>query len=955
MTTFSRDLQEGLEGEYRVRLAWRYETVEFLGLPYLKDERPLTLQEIYVPLSLMSEYGGKDRVYLPEALEKDRHLVVLGDPGSGKSTLVKLLTYSFARIEPTPLARRLGSHLPVPIILRDYKVREWNSPEDMLRDFVARLDDEIREEVSVEWLIAGLREGRGILLLDGLDEVGSREDREHLRDKVVFPLLEKSLASYAVLTSRVVGYEEVSFEHGMRLVPFPELTDLHPTETESLFGESRYSDVIVRGLNIGRFYVAPFNDEEIVQFINKWYAAREREQDEQKRRVTSLARALQRNDSIKQLATNPSLLTLMVLIHRVTAELPSGRAKLYDKIVEAYLESIQRYRGLGTYEASLDQMKRWLARVGWEMQQRRSRTKERDLLARREEVLDWLAQAIETDRSDARKEASEFLDYVARRSGLLVPRGPEEFSFVHLTFQEYFAAWRLRGRLRRFEELVGECAKRATERDWHETLVLLFELLAEFPGTGDDLVQELTKYASQKPEWRQAVAELFAELVLDDQSGVGSNQRKEMAEFAMAAACTEYNQSVIDRLTQLTPEQTKMLVAPWIDQRMSQGSPQDVGEDFFVAAAQLDGLENWPKKLGRWAVKRGHLNWSRWQIELCVLTGGSDAEVSAWAAGRLPLATWFVRQVDLKPESIAGMVSLADFYGPMLLLIQDRSARHKFLAQLCAGHRVSLTQILPYVCLMLTSHDEVKKGMIFSRVAVLELPRGFETRVAAVSSALAQARVQDRLLAAALNIALAFDFTRGMLRDWILSSEIDLALLLARTLADSAGKSWPSALPPNEPLATRVMRTEWLFGFPDCAVAEFEAQVRELERLASASEDWVRLLGLTSLMLLGEGTPQRCAKRNELLDKGMNKPKSFTFPTDVQEAIDASEIRIGFPDFIRHSFLHEPGDPWLRPEWFDPAHPAARFFRAHPREFFTEAAEVLDPKGETGLAKWRKP
>lgn len=173
MAVFSRELQTGLEGRYRVSLAWRYETVEFLGLPYLSDERPLTLQEIYVPLSLTWTAGSNERLYVPEALEQSRHLVVLGDPGAGKSTLVKLLAYSFGRIEPTPLARRLGPHLPVPIILRDYRTRQWHTPEDMLRDFIAQLDEDIRSEVTVDWLLAALRDGRGILLLDGLDEVGN--------------------------------------------------------------------------------------------------------------------------------------------------------------------------------------------------------------------------------------------------------------------------------------------------------------------------------------------------------------------------------------------------------------------------------------------------------------------------------------------------------------------------------------------------------------------------------------------------------------------------------------------------------------------------------------------------------------------------------------------------------------------------------------------------------------
>lgn len=43
-----------------------------------------------------------------------------------------------------------------------------------------------------------------------------------------------------------------------------------------------------------------------------------------------------------------------------------------------------------------------------------------------------------TGRDD--QAAAVFLDYVARRSGLLLPRGEDRFAFIHLSFQEYFAA-----------------------------------------------------------------------------------------------------------------------------------------------------------------------------------------------------------------------------------------------------------------------------------------------------------------------------------------------------------------------------------------------------------------------------------------------------------------------------------------------------------------------------------
>src|SRR5262245_20135942 len=169
-------LKRDLAADYRILLSWRYNRVDSLGLPNLKENRPLTLDEIYVPLSFTWRPGAKkERFYLPKALTQSRHLVALGDPGSGKSTLVKSITYLFGRSQASSLQQRFGTLLPVPIILRDYNVRLWKSYEDMLRDFIDGLDEKIRYDVTVEWLMDYLRKGEGILLLDGLDEVGSQE------------------------------------------------------------------------------------------------------------------------------------------------------------------------------------------------------------------------------------------------------------------------------------------------------------------------------------------------------------------------------------------------------------------------------------------------------------------------------------------------------------------------------------------------------------------------------------------------------------------------------------------------------------------------------------------------------------------------------------------------------------------------------------------------------------
>lgn len=917
MAEFSTTLQEGLEGEYRVHLAWQYETVEFLGLPHLSDERPLTLQEIYVPLSLTWTAAGDERVYVPDALARHRHLVVLGDPGSGKSTLVKLLAYSFGRIEPTPLARRFGAHLPVPIILRDYRVRRWRSPQDMLQAFIAQLDEKVRGEVTVDWLMAALIQGRGILLLDGLDEVGSQKDRQHLRDKVIRPLLEQMPESMAVLTSRIIGYEEVPFDR----------------EFAEVAGMS------FPGFGLTRCYVAPFNDDEIDQFISRWYTARERDGKERRRRMESLRKAIRRNDRIQRLAGNPSLLTLMALIHRVTSELPSGRIKLYDKIVEAYLETIQRYRGLDLFEAPLDQMKHWLASVAWAMQQRRTAEAEHELLAPRADVIAWLTEVMEQQRSEAQAEAEAFLDYVVRRSGILIPRGPDQFAFVHLAFQEYFAAWYLRGKLRRFDALIKLCAERVPDAHWHETLVLLFELLGEFPGAGDDLVTGLQKGRRNK-KFRQGRALLFAELLQDEQSGLSRDTNRQIAQVALEAACAECNSGIVNRLRQLSDARFEAWIRPWLNERLEAASPDEIGDDFFLVARELErDPARWLDKLGQWVAKRGTLPWHEKQIVDAVITGGDNLEVCAWAAIRLSRTVWL-------QEDMLFSISLADLRKTELLLNQERSPRHRLLAQLGTAYAVGRLHLLPYLLLVMiepaiASWAAPLTDVLFRSPVMAMVLELFP--VSACNPAKVWAQVRGLIWAGVRNQVNAQTWAWAGVRNQALT------LVLAR-IAIHASADEPSS---NGDLASAMARTEWLFGAPDTPSDVLQTHLDYLHKLTHVADEWTRLLALTGVLLLGEGTPDACAERNALLDQGMREPKSFTFPGDVRAAADSSEFYDEFPGLLRHIFLHKPGSPWLQPEWFDPSQPAARFFCASPREFFARAAEILDPNGETELSRWR--
>ncbi len=936
-------LKRNLEADYKILLSWRYNRVEFLGLPSLKESRDLTLEEIYVPLSFNWKIGDmKNRFYLPKALAESRHLVVLGDPGSGKSTLVKLITHSFGRREPTPLSQRFGELLPVPIILRDYNISDWKNYEDMLRSFICTLDEEVRNEVTVEWLMGYLRNGKAILLLDGLDEVGNRKDRMHLRDNVIFPLLQKMRESYVVLTSRIIGYDDAK-------VDFIYV----PVKAGSERIVKSYSPLLKL------CYIAPFDEEDVEQFINRWYAAREQDPERRREGVESLKRALKQNDRVKRLATNPSLLTLMALVHRATAQLPSGRAKLYDKIVEAYLETIDRYRKLNQYPASLEQMKRWLARIGWEMQLRRNSGEETELLVSKPDIFVWLKEAIAADgRPNPQEEAGQFLDWVERRSGLLVERGSGQFSFVHLTFQEYFAAFHLRGQVRRFDKLATVCAELAVNAHWHEALCVLFEMIAEFPEAGDELLDELKSRAEkteQNSPVRHRTAELFTALLLDEENGLSNPKREEAAAFPLELTTSNYNHAVIGNLKLLPPKRLNRCVSQWFNQQLKECKADQFGKYFFLAGADL--LEDWPQRLRDWILSTDYRQPSNQQVAMISLIGARDVEVyrqlCPWAIEYLPLQFWH-RQICLGSGYGQGS-TLADVYRRELYTTFTNAAKHRLLVETIIASAIANSQLLRMAVALFACEPSSNYDHNFDTDLARELEHALNRNLTRDID-----RALDCELGADLEPVLSRALNRILDRDLARAAARVLARVLSPNanlhLADPLGLAMlspPLEMPTNNATITfKLAQAEWIFFAPYTFNDETPGLISQLQKLATAADDWRQLIAISALLTLGEGSPELCNEQNKLLDKGIMHSSKFTFPAELHSKTENDLFRKQLPEILDLIFLHDPDDPWLKPELFDPSRPESKYFLTKPREFFLLAAEVLDPEGETKLRRW---
>ena len=451
----------------------------------VEDTTQITLEQVYIALDTTTRApltpdekeqagrSGRERDDRPlsalEATAQHKQVVLLGDPGSGKSSFVRYLTLRLAAAALDEKAHQPPAGwpplIPVLVVLRDLgprlaavdlQDRAFKTQQKLLREAVWAQWREACAELGApafgEHLETLLTQGKVALFFDGLDEVAA-EVRPRLYQAIQALKAAYGAAAHLIVTCRIRSYP--TDEPGQALLP---------------------------GFEV--FTLAPFTPEQVKDFVTAWYQAARMPENQRADRIANLQRAATAPDLLR-LARNPMLLTTMALIHQTNTELPRERVLLYAQAVDILILRWQKHRGLaisdrlrGVLEEKR-KVRKILERLGYEAHLRLDPAAESADLTRKD-VLAILEEPAYLGEAGL---AAEFLNYADQRAGLLVGRGgddatnrPQLYSFPHRTFLQYLAGcYLLRGR--RGELIANFKDKLPLGGDWYVTVQLGVEEL----------------------------------------------------------------------------------------------------------------------------------------------------------------------------------------------------------------------------------------------------------------------------------------------------------------------------------------------------------------------------------------------------------------------------------------------------------------------------------------------
>jgi energy-coupling factor transporter ATP-binding protein EcfA2 len=381
-------------------------------------------------------------------------LMVLGKPGSGKTTFLRHLAVACCKSEFQ------ADHIPILIELRFIKHASQFNLLNIIHRELGLADRAQTEEI--------LNQGKVLILLDGLDEVPGQSKRD-VQDHI-YEFSQQYYKNRFILTCRTqtTEYSLATFEY---------------------------------------VEVADFNPEQVEIFAQNWFATLTATPEQGAELRLQFMAKLSQNKQTAELAVTPILLSLTCWVFNDLKDLPPNRSDLYEQGLNLLLQKWDETRGvrreLGNEiyrKLSVEEKKKLLSYVAAHKFEQ-----EQYLLFAQSEIQEYIAEYLHISTEDGQA----VLKAIEAQHGLLIERAKRIYSFSHRTFQEYLTALHIYHH-RQIEQLVAAhltnqhiyhysqieqlVIANLTNEHWEEVFLLVAGLMR---GGADELLLLMEKETQQ--------------------------------------------------------------------------------------------------------------------------------------------------------------------------------------------------------------------------------------------------------------------------------------------------------------------------------------------------------------------------------------------------------------------------------------------------------------------------
>lgn len=478
--TLSETVNFSLE-QYRKCIINDYSQLYFLGLGIessIKKGKRKTLEELFVKPTFvidrenieliednLEDYFSHLNLNLDDIFAYEKNLVILGNPGSGKSILTKFITLKIIQGDRKSfLNESIFDRIPFRIELRNYHSFKTERSEGIL--------NYLEQLLKVDFSFSGITEKeinqiliekKSLVIFDGLDEIFDIQDKLAIKRDIenfvsVYP------NTQIIVTSRFIGYNDAEI-----------------------------NKEIVLTISIDKF-----DDQQIEQYINNWYLVEEKNTDLREKEVNDL---LSKKELIDQeIISNPLLLSLIVILYRNNLKVPESKLEIYQSCTKTLVDkwdNIKKlninlpdeiYKRKDTIFADL---------AFWQYNELSNRQGKVTYARAKNTVSHTLTEKLKiVDEFTAEQYAEKFLLYAEKRSLYF------DNNFTHKTFLEYFTAFwifsNIEKKLKK-DKRNDLFEKYVLNSYWHIVLELLINLIDK-DQADNEIIDDLINHQLAKNE-----------------------------------------------------------------------------------------------------------------------------------------------------------------------------------------------------------------------------------------------------------------------------------------------------------------------------------------------------------------------------------------------------------------------------------------------------------------------